>query len=347
MTGKQVQRSGDQSVNIQSQGDVNVGITYTEARQIAQDVFEANFYRLSETAYDVARQRADELVSAYLRKLAERNPEALKSTQDPDMQYALFTAQKEFARTGDNDLADILVDILVDRASHSERSLLQLVLNESLLVAPKLTSYQYDTLSVIFIVRYTRRIGMNGIEMLAQYLRTTILPFIDDLRSDNSCYQHLEYAGCGAVQIGARTFEDALKTTYPGLFWKGATKQDLDELPAIDDIPPQLIIPSLHNPELFQFSAIDENTVTKICREHNYPEERIGQLVSFQKKHLMDDQQIKEFLVNLEPRIKRLIDVWDSSSMQNFTLTSVGIAIAHANIRRKINDELDLTIWIK
>jgi hypothetical protein len=58
------------------------------------------------------------------------------------MQYAVFTAQREFARSGDDQLGDILVDILVDRTKEPDRSLLQIVLNESLNVAPKLTADQ-------------------------------------------------------------------------------------------------------------------------------------------------------------------------------------------------------------
>lgn len=55
---KQKQKSGDNSYNIQAQS-VNVGVTYTEARQISMDVYEANFYRLSETAANKAKDRAE------------------------------------------------------------------------------------------------------------------------------------------------------------------------------------------------------------------------------------------------------------------------------------------------
>lgn len=334
-------------MNLQSQGDIYVGITYSEARQIARDVFEANFYKLSKTALEVARQRADELISTYLEKLAKRNPEALGSTQDPDMQYALFTAQKEYARTGDSDLADILVDILVDRASQSGRSLLQIVLNESLLVAPKLTPCQFDTLSTIFIIRYTRRPGMASLDMLGQYLRTTVLPFADDLRTQNSCYQHLEYAGCGAVQTGQVRLERAIRSNYPGLFWKGADKQAIDELLETVEVPPEFIVPCLHNPELFQFNALDETAISEMCQGRGYSEDATMRIVGFQKKHAMSDPEVIGVLVSVEHGMERLIDIWHNSPMKNFTLTSVGIAIAHANIRRKIKEEFDITIWIR
>jgi len=45
--------------------------------------------------------------------------------------------------------------------------------------------------------------------------------------------------------------------------------------------------------------------------------------------------------------MKDLLDFWDNSSMKHLTLTSVGIAIATANLRRKTGISVDLDIWIK
>jgi hypothetical protein len=42
----------------------------------------------------------------------------------------------------------------------------------------------------------------------------------------------------------------------------------------------------------------------------------------------------------------QLYDRWQNSGMANFTLTSVGIAIAHANLRRRTGMSADLGIWI-
>jgi hypothetical protein len=46
----------------------------------------------------------------------------------------LFEAQKGYIKTGDKDIADILVDILTDRLSLPDRDLKQIVLDESVQV---------------------------------------------------------------------------------------------------------------------------------------------------------------------------------------------------------------------
>ena len=54
-----------------------------------------------------------------LSKLQREHPAGLEKSYDPDFQYALFTVQKEYARNGDKDLGDLLVDLLVTEASRS------------------------------------------------------------------------------------------------------------------------------------------------------------------------------------------------------------------------------------
>ena len=227
----QSQTSGDKSLNIQGEDvTLNLGVNYSEARQIALDVFEANFYKLSQLAGNIARERASELVDDFLSKLAQRNPVGIENTKDPDVQYAIFTAQREYARSGDKDLSDILVDILVDRISQKDRSILQIVLNEALQVAPKLTPDQFDVLSLVFILRYTRRLNFQNLEDFHQYIRNVILPISQGIKTHQASFQHLEYTGCGTEQVTSITIESAFLRSYPGLFWKGATQEERDEL---------------------------------------------------------------------------------------------------------------------
>ena len=131
------------------------------------------------------------------------------------MQYAIFTAQREYARSGDKQLGDILVDILVDRSKEDGRSILQIVLNESLEVAPKLTSDQLATLSVAFTLKYSRFTRMTSLSVMKEYIEQHIAPFIADLTTKNSCYQHLEYAGCASISLGSAQIENIFLETSP------------------------------------------------------------------------------------------------------------------------------------
>jgi hypothetical protein len=67
--------------------------------------------------------------------LRTRNPAALESMADPDMLNALYSGVSGYARSGEDDLARALVDMLVDRAGQQERDLKLQVLNQSSIIS--------------------------------------------------------------------------------------------------------------------------------------------------------------------------------------------------------------------
>ena len=195
------------STAIQAGGNVTiakVGLTYSEVKAVALDVFRENFYKLGKVANETAKLRAEEITDEFFAKLQEEHPNGLDRSQDPDFQYALFTVQKEYARNGDKDLGDLLVDLLVDRSKQEQRNILQIVLNESLSTAPKLTESQLANLAVIFLFRYTQSYGIGNQEMLGEFFDKHALPFVDKVVKNSASYQHLEFTGCGAIGIGKK-----------------------------------------------------------------------------------------------------------------------------------------------
>lgn len=61
----------------------------------------------------------------------------------------------------------------------------------------------------------------------------------------------------------------------------------------------------------------------------------------------MSADEIKDELVQIDPQFQNLIDIWKNTGLGRLQLTSVGIALAHANIKNIIGVELDLGIWIR
>lgn len=345
---KQAQKSGNGSLNIQAGHDVEItsGLSYEDAKNIALDVFQANFYKLVGIAQETAKQRAEEITDKFLTELQKRNPEGLKNAKDVDFQHSLFVVQKEYARTGDKDLGDILVDILVDRSKEDERSILQIVLNESLQIAPKLTPNQIATLTVIFTLRHTKFLRMDSLESLKDYIDHRISPFVSSLSVHQALYQHLVYAGCGSISIGQTSIEKLFRATYPGLFSKGFSSEEIKELghPINRMLP--LFAKSLHSEGLFQLPFLDEDILKQTAKKMDLTDPQVDKLLSLQNKYLMSEKELKEYLLVVHPCMKKLFDVWGSSPLKNTSLTSVGIAIGHANMRRVTGESADLAIWI-
>lgn len=347
----QEQTAADGSVAMQAGRDVIVtnttGLTLMEARQVAIDVFNANFIRLADEAASIASARADALREKFFDRLSRENPEGLQQAKDPGFQHAFYTAQKEQARTGDIDLGDMLVDLLVDRTKHGERDIRQIVLDESLNTAPKLTNGQTAALSLIFLLRYTRNNGLLSHNALGEYFDKHVKPLASKLATSAASFQHLEFTGCGAV--GAFQFlpEKNLENSYQGLFLKGFDPQEINDRGISIGFDRRVFMLCLNDAAKLQVSALNEEALESHLASLSIPGGDVTEIKGLFNANKMSHEEIRAKCVELRPYMETVFDAWSNSSMKNFTLTSVGIAIGHANIKRIIGGEFaDLSIWI-
>jgi hypothetical protein len=345
----QEQKVAEGSAAIQAGRDVTytkVGLTYSEVRQVALDVFRANFYELAGIAKEIAKARAEEITETFLSKLQKENPGGLEKSYDPGFQYALFSVQKEYARNGNKDLGDLLVDLLVDRTKQEQRDILQIVLDESLTTAAKLTECQLAALSVIFLFKYTQSYSTGNHEKFAEYLDIHVAPFISKIVRNKTCYQHLEFTGCGSISLAAISLESILSSTYQGLFLKGFNKNEVTNRGVSIGLDTRFFITCFNDPNKVQIAAINKGFLEKAFEVYTIePEDREKIRVLFDVDK-MNDAEIRAKCIDIRPYMSGLFEIWSESEMKNFTLTSVGIAIGHANIKRLVGEFADLSIWI-
>ena len=96
---RQTQRQTGSGLAVQGGRDtfINVnGVSASEARDIALDVFRANLLEFRGVAQNTAMQRGEAITDRFIEKLQSENPEGLKQAETPDFQDALFTVQKEY-----------------------------------------------------------------------------------------------------------------------------------------------------------------------------------------------------------------------------------------------------------
>lgn len=343
----QEQNVAQGSTAIQAGGNVTItGLTYTEVKNVALDVFKANFYELAGVAKEIARVRSEEITEAFLSKLQQENPDGFKKSNDPDFQYGLFTVQKEYARNGDKELGDLLVDLLVDRSKQEQRDILQIVLNESLITAPKLTDNHLAVLAVIFLFKYTQSFNVGNHQMFAKYLDEHIAPFASKLVKNIACYQHLEFSGSGAIGLGKISLESILGKTYQGLFLKGFEEKEITDKGISIGLDQRFFMPCLNDSSKLQVCAINKELLDKALEAYAILAEDRVQIQALFNLGKMNDSEIKDKCIEIRPYISNLFETWSESAMKNFTLTSVGIAIGHANIKRLVGEFTNLSIWI-
>ena len=349
----QSQKSGDSSVNNQAGRDILIqnGLVYNDvvgvARKEAELVFSQNFLNLAEDAKMIATERADDFLNNFFKKILEQSPSDFGFLRDPGMQLALYTAQKTYATTGDKNLADFLEDILVQRVQNPKRGLLQIVIDECLNVVPKLTLEQFDSLSLIYLIKYTVNSGLRNHKNLAAYFKEDLLPFINGISLEQITYQHLEFASCGSLGLAGVPLTNVFLINYQGLFVNGFTKEMLEERVGPFEKYQEIIGPCLNNTDLFQFLFLNIEELEKIASENKIDHEDVEKIKALQSSITMSDNEVLKLVIKICPEMEDFLEKWKQSSLQRFSLTSVGIALAHANISRKIGRQIDLKKWIK
>jgi hypothetical protein len=343
---KQNQRTGDNSTNLQAQRievHQHLGLSLAEVKQEFMALFEANFYRLQSIARTTAEQRAIAITERFLAELMQRNPSGLQAADDPDMQAAIFTAQRDYARSGREDLEQVLVDLLVDRATASD--LRRIVLNEAIAATSRLTEPQLDTLSFIllFVHQAPIRYSFETLDDFSEHLKRNVVPLIHDELATAATYFHLKSTGCVSMDSGGVSIVHRIEMAFPACFSLGFD-------PAIvtrdHNMLLDLSIPAFHQPEKLQFKPMDRLTFAIECEKRGVQSDEL----EFIAERILNVASAAELLSRISPRFDLLTTADERSAMQallDVQLTTTGIAIGNANLRRRTGQEFDLGTWIR
>ena len=324
----------------------NVGLSYAEVRTVALDVYKSNAIELAGIAAATANSRVEEFTESFLARLLRENPQGVSNFTDPDFLNGLFKAQNEYARSGDKDLESLLVDLLTDRSKQQRKGLLKIVLNESLETVAKLTDSQLASITLIFLLRYRIDQGISTEKKLGEFLDESIGAYLGKLSSGVADFQHLEYARCGKVETGTISLEHLFTENFRGLFSKGF---ELDKVSArrIDANRCQrFFCRCLNDPLRLQISALNMDVLQQMFAADSLDEHHRKQIEELYRGNPLGELEVREKCTTLRPYMKDVFHTWSNTSFNKFTLTSVGIAIAHANARRTMANVGDLAIWI-
>lgn len=331
------QESGDNSKNIQVAGNITIGISASESRQIAIDVFNANFYEFSEKAAKKALERAEEITDDFIEKFYTKTPHLEPKLQEPSVQSTMYNAQKEFAKTGDTNLKEQLIDLLIQRIDSEERSLKQIVLDEAISIIPKLTQDQINILSLVFSAVYCNHQDIVNLPSLINHINNRLIKFYPIGKTSYSFFTHLQFTGCCTMLSGGssyKPFDEIFKRKYKGFFIKGFTDKELnDEFGEDKDKIKPLLIRCIQNPIAFQFNPLNDEVFKSQIKRDNLG--NIGnRAMSFQNKYLMTNQEINNFLDSKNSNFKSFIADWKENDFKTIRPTSVGFAIGILNYNR-------------
>lgn len=342
------QDGGDGSTNYQAGQDIHVyGPTFTEMKEVAQHVYNANAVELAGTASDLAVARAERLVRALIDKIAQEIPERIAQMANPDVQTAVFEAQVGYARAGEESLKEDLIDLLAKRMKEDDRNLRTLALNEAIVCAPKLTEQQRRAIAWIFYLRETRPSETQSTEDYLKDLRGTVAHLGTDIPTGRADYRHMEYVGIGSIQLTEASFGEVVMKEADGQFTRGFSPSHIETelLTRLKDL--KLVRQSFWDPELLQMVYGPYTRLEEILVQHGFAHD-VPSLMHVGTNGRMSTEGVTEGVLANVPEIGPIRDAWESptTGMKSFRLTSVGLALGNAYYSRAVGQNLPLSMWL-
>lgn len=341
----QKQRSGDNSQNIQAVV-ANFGMGYDDVLAVVSNYVDSKLSTLSQVAFEEARDRVEELTVNYLKQIQDGHPEALENTKDPGVQSALLDAQSAYAKMGDRDLGQVLVEMLVKRTETTDRNVQQLALAEAIVATGKLSYRHVQLVTALFLtLAVTFGSPVNPADLYVR-LRKNLSPFLVGLKASDADIQYLADTGATRIEIlSSRKIPFVFRETYPGLYCKGLDREMFPAVKKYENGP--LIIPCLRDNKLLQVNASSARQLEELLPQFGLERDK-DELLNLLNGNPMPDDEIERELVDSVPGMVEFIQLWEGSVLQNSVPSIVGMAIAHANLKKTLGSDFtaDLNIWI-
>jgi len=348
------QEGGDNSTNIQVKGDYNNGLSYSDARQVALDVFKANYYELSKEAMETVNSRLTLITDNIIKKVYTELTDKAERLKEPSIQSSIYEVQKEYVKTGDDILANRLTTILIERIKVQDRTLEQIVLDEAIKILAKLTNEQIDLLSFHFSLTILSKLeNVRNIHSFYNLLDNEILLFCEsDAFTNilNAQITHLQSSGCLIVLSEGskfKPFEEMLRMRYLGLFNKGFSEEEFKQsISQETNLFINILARCQQNNTLLQFNAMDIDTLNNSLEQANIEQPFRTSITELYNQKSMSPNEIKESIISKNIKYKSIFDIWNNSKIKTTSLTPIGVLIAIINYNIKTNKQLNINDWI-
>ena len=346
---RQEQKAGDNATAIQAGGDVNVGVPLAEIATIMQQLLDANAQQIG-IAWQKSERRTQEFCERIFEKFAPgkagANSEAFR---DPGFLLLLPEAQKSHVRAGEPTVLANLVELIARRSMETDRTELTASLEDAAAVCASLTPSSFAILSTVLLLKRSR-FQAKSLDAAIEALSPLSL-LLPQINNKYSSFNHLISNSCATLSVLSFYLLAILGDQLAGVLNQGADTAEtlLAALPAEKKnalIEAGLIGPCLNNRSKVQLTITDVEHFSEWLKEHQI--------------HLADDERnavwmtfrstigtMEDVSRLISPRLAVfpvLIDLW-SGPLQKVELTTLGITIAHTNLKR-INGNLgDLASW--
>lgn len=359
MTGKQIQKAGEGSQQLQAETMiVNVGIDEKRAREIYQEMNLQLRKDYSQEALEIAKSRVSEFENRLMPKMDEVDG-ALEAFADPSFQLLLVEAQKTAASTERPADYDLLAELLIHRFKKGENRITRAGINRAVEIVDEISDDALLGLTVFHSVTFFSPASgdvMQGLRTLNDLFGTMIygnLPIGNDWLDHLDILDAVRISSIGSINKIDKIYSQILS----GYIELGIEKDSESYNKAVDllktnELPNDILVPHPLNSDFVRINIqnrkqIDTITLQKLIIQNNQPlmltiptseaqKKAINSIYSLYKQDAaIKEKNIKQLMVewNNLPNLKKLREWWDKLS-SGIQITSVGRVLAHSNAQR-------------
>lgn len=341
---KMEQKSGKDSTNIQIK-EFNAGLSYKDVKELCLDLITDKLDSYKEESSIEAKKREEKLRNDFIDEL-EKNKIDLNEFKNPSMQLCYIDAQKGYISYGDDTSEKILLELLKDRISESDKSILQISLNEAVKVAPLLMKKHLNTLSLLFFIKEMSIMGIRTRAELIDFIKDVVLKFTKDSSLTKVDYEHLEYNKCiTKIEIFKSDIFEIMRSKYKYYFLKEISYDDFQQkYSQLTKYIGSLAFFNVDSDNMLRFKEVDSflsyNELDIISSDDR---EMFNKML---KDLTMSDEEFERTILDNNDLLCPLFYTWKEDLMSSCSLTTIGKVLAMINIKIELKIPVDMSIWI-
>lgn len=348
------QESGDNSQNIQIAGDVNYGITAADALAISRDVVKQELAMYTSEAFSIAEERFKKIANKVVDRINIENPRLFPKFKDPAIQIALNETYNKYIETGDDELGDNLINMLIDRLEIENRNTKQFIIDDARIILPKLSIANLSFLalqvfSLLSIPTNSKNEYKTAIEKLRKITEGAATISILDI-------MYLKQAGCamGVPMIHVNNnIAESLLNTYEYYFSSGITLDAFNELAAkyqlnhIDSFGNLISLTDMLPNNFVGLNFSSRRRFEDFFLANNLPEIKtfFEEFISLQNKANIND--VKAFHLSIDPKWASIFTLWGKDIIKTLSIMPVGLYIGSIYLERAIGIKIPQEIFYK
>ena len=314
--------SGTQIITQAGDVNINYGLKYEEVQNLVNTLLENNFPKLQQIAKEAAKDNVEKFAKTFFEKARELKKEEQEKFTDPDIQFVLTKAIESNARKDSDELRSILSSLIIKRVQNDQNDLKRIVLNEAIFTINKLTSNELKILTLCFLVAYTTVSEIHDNASFNNFLEKHIDPFLS-FKNTASEFEHIQYTGCGSIEISGIDIFHALTESYPIIFFTDFELKEIEDLGISETIKNDFFsFDSLLNK--FRIKHAKKEDFYKLLNSYDISPEIRGKIDSLYQHHIMDTATFTKLIEEKTNAGKRLLECYKNTLIKNLRLTSVG-----------------------